>query len=374
MRAEIIIIGGNHHNTLGVIRSLGRRGINSDVILITSDKNPFVGKSRYINTLQILTDRKDALDVLLLHEHEALIPIIACSDQDALFLDINKEKLKGKYYLPVTSSCEGLKYWMNKNAMSELAESVGLSVPQYYYISTTDSSIEYPVIVKPLKSVDGSKKDIKICENKTDLDEFLSGKQINNIQVQSFIKKKFEFQLIGCSIDSGKEVIIPGYSKIIRQPNNTNTGFLSYHRLDNTFPIKECTEFLRRVSYSGLFSMEFLRGEDGKDYFMEINFRNDGNAICVTAAGVNLPFIWYAANMGLNYDEEASSPVHDVLVMPEFDDFLTNVVHKKISLKTWVRDLRRTDCFMEYSSDDKAPFFSRLKFEVERLFKKCFYC
>ena len=36
----------------------------------------------------------------------------------------------------------------------------------------------------------------------------------------------------------------------------------------------------------------FVRDNEGNDYFLEINMRNDGNAYCVTSAGVNLPYIW----------------------------------------------------------------------------------
>lgn len=39
MYSTPIIIGGNHHNTLGVIRALGYKGINSLVILVTNEKN-----------------------------------------------------------------------------------------------------------------------------------------------------------------------------------------------------------------------------------------------------------------------------------------------------------------------------------------------
>ena len=54
---------------------------------------------------------------------------------------------------------------------------------------------------------------------------------------------------------------------------------------------------------------------------MEINFRNDGNAICVTAAGFNLPYIWYLYNTGGNYREEIeASKVKPTYVMPEFAD------------------------------------------------------
>ena len=41
-----------------------------------------------------------------------------------------------------------------------------------------------------------------------------------------------EFQLIGCSLDGGETIIIPGYTRILRQPRNTNTGYLEYSPIE----------------------------------------------------------------------------------------------------------------------------------------------
>ena len=107
--------------------------------------------------------------------------------------------------------------------------------------------------------------------------------------------------------------------------------------------------------------MEYLRDRNGNDYFMEINMRNDGNGICVTGAGVNLPYIWYQYCVGEDYQKEASNTIKDIFVMPEFDDFRNYVVSRRISLWDWIKDIRKTDVFMEFSNNDRMPFFCMLK-------------
>ena len=47
MMKEIIVIGADHHNTLGVLRSLGEKGINSILLLISENKKSYVAKSKY---------------------------------------------------------------------------------------------------------------------------------------------------------------------------------------------------------------------------------------------------------------------------------------------------------------------------------------
>ena len=45
-KKKVIVIGGNHHNTLGVLRSLGEKGVFSELILVTSSKYPYVKYSK----------------------------------------------------------------------------------------------------------------------------------------------------------------------------------------------------------------------------------------------------------------------------------------------------------------------------------------
>lgn len=47
MNKEVIVIGGNHHNTLSVLRSLGEKGVLSLLIVVSHDTKPYVGYSKY---------------------------------------------------------------------------------------------------------------------------------------------------------------------------------------------------------------------------------------------------------------------------------------------------------------------------------------
>ena len=98
---------------------------------------------------------------------------------------------------------------------------------------------------------------------------------------------------------------------------------------------------------------------------MEINFRNDGNSICVTASGMNLPYIWYLYNSGIPIDKELCfEAMKEVLVMPEFND-IGNAIHRRISWGKWLDDVKRTDRFMEFSKRDQKPFWMYI---IKRIF------
>lgn len=362
MNKEIIVIGGNHHNTLGILRSLGERGIKSLLIIVSTDPKPYVGYSKYICEMKVVKDESCILSAMRsLHKSSEKAIVIACSDSISSYLDINRKSLYTDFILPGSDEEGKVTRLMNKNYMLQLALDCGLSVPKSLTVNTKHldiKSVEYPCIIKPLISKNGSKADIAICENESQLEEYFRSSNCEELQIQKYITKDIEFQLIGCSLNAGENVIIPGASIILRQPKNTNTGFLRYIPIrDFKYDRKSCVEFIRQTGYSGLFSLEFIRGEDGVDYFMEINFRNDGNSICVTASGMNLPYIWYLYNSGNNIDDELCyDSMKEVLVMPEFND-IGNAIHNRISWSKWISDVKNTDRFMEFSKHDQKPFW-----------------
>ena len=357
---KVIVIGGNHHNTLGVVRSLGRKGIKP-IVIITKSGSEKILASKYVGKGYSVEGSEAALALLNdFFLHESLKPVvIACHDNISSLLDLNRDKLKNYFILPGTAVQGRVTKVMNKQRMALLAEKVGMKVPNTLVLNSSSiisgEQLTMPCITKPLASRDGSKSEIKICYNKDELYAFLSKEKGRNFLVQQYIDKEIEFQLIGCSLNEGKEVIIPGVSVIIRQPLNTNTGFLHYTSLNSTFDktIEATQKFFCSIQYNGLFSAEFLRGRDGTDYFMEVNFRNDGNSIAVTNAGVNLPYIWFLASSGMDYKKEIH-PVHDEYVMPEFAE-LDLLANRSISKKQWKADMRLATSYMDYAEDDPAP-------------------
>lgn len=359
---KVIVIGGDHHNTLGVIRGLGERGLKSELILVTSGTMTFVDASVYV-TRTFKTENDDELINLLLEEYcnEKEKPVvICCSDTSSGVIDENRDTLEPYFILPGAKKQGMISRLMSKNIMSDLAREVGFQIPQTFY--GNDVGVEpcfpLPCIIKPLVSRKGSKLDIQIC---TTWEEVLQGVNhigVDNVLIQRFIDKDFEYQLMGCS--TKKEVIIPGVSKILRPCKGSNTSFLYYTSLDRDFcDIEKCKDYVRRTGYRGLFSLEFLRDKNGKDYFMEMNFRNDGNAICVTAAGMSLPYIWYLDCIGRDYSIEADKAIKPVYVMPDMAE-LKLLLTGQISPRQYVDDLRKTNCFMEYDSRDKKPFWKLL--------------
>ena len=364
---KVVVIGGDHHNTLGVIRGLGERGILSDLILVTPSKMTFVDASKYISRKWKIRKDEEIVETLMAHyKNEDTKPvIICCSDPSSGVIDDNLNKLNPYFYLPGSDQQGKISELMSKKKMADLALQVGLKIPSTSYITDYGkdiSQIKLPCIIKPIISRKGKKTEIAICRSFDELQKYADTHNICNVQIQDFIDKDFEYQLIGCSTKN--EVIIPGVSKILRPCKGSNTSFLHYMPMEEGFcEIEKCKEFVKRTGYHGLFSLEFLRDKNGNDFFMEINFRNDGNAICVTAAGMSLPYIWYLDCIGQDYSDELTKTITPVYVMPDMAE-LKLLLTRQISLREYIGDFRKTNRFMEYDKNDSKPFWKLIKYHI----------
>lgn len=356
---NIVVIGGSHHNTLGVVRALGERGYNVELVTIGKSKEHYVSSSRYVKKHHALLSVSELVPAMLkreIHKDKSKDVIISCADVVTERLNQSREILAEYYILPGNEKQGEMLRLADKTTMVAMAEKRGLQAPTVWRMPQDKNKVTFPCITKSYMSSHGGKDDVKIFRDVESWSEFLSECK-DKLFVQPYIEKKEEVQFIGCSLNGGEEVIIPGMSKILRSQPNTNTGLLEYGPIEPfyTETVENSKQYIRDCGYSGLFSIEFLRAKNDQIFFLEINFRNDGNAWCVTAAGVNLPTIWVKACLGEHYDEELKE-VKKILVMPEFQDFKLVLQHK-IKLRQWLRDIKNTNSFLDWNRKDKKPFF-----------------
>ena len=362
---KAIVIGGIHHNTLGIIRGLGIKGICPDAYIITKTGSAGSVKSKYINKTIIFEDEQKMLVHLLAtaSSYKDKVVLYAAGDAVSAIIDKNYDRLKDTYVFFNASGT--LHEWMNKEKMSSLAASLGMNVPQHFVHKvgeTLPDNIDFPCITKAISSIEGDKSDTTICQNRDELENFLSTPNLCPlIQIEKFIKKELEFQFIGVSLNGGETIVIPGHSHIDRPNGIQNTYFFNYIANDETFAdtLEKAKAFIKATGYSGHFSVEFLRGVDGRDYFLEMNFRNDGNAICVIDSGFNIPYIWYLWATGGDYMSEIkNSTFKPVCYCPEMF-YVLQCAYGEVPFFTLVRDLFRANSFTNYYKGDSPHFWRK---------------
>lgn len=369
---KVVVFGNDHCNALGVIRSLGEAGVRPYAIFV--GKRNFCFKSRYLQRYWYVEDRLSGLNILhdFFENENTKTIVIPTGDDEASILDLHYEELKDSFYVPNAGQQGRVTHYMNKEVMRQLAEQCGIKTPKSWVLSKNDiipEDIIYPCITKSLLSIWGGKKDIFICKNRDELCKALKEIQSVQVQVQECLEKKTEILLMGCSLEHGHRVVLPGSAIYLRLQRGNYGGYFMYSdAISEKVNLKNLELYLQRIGYEGFFSIEFLVTPTDELYFMEINLRNDGYAYSVTVAGINLPYVWCSYCAGMPIKEK--SVAKTIYAMNEYLDYEQFVATKKITLWKWLFSLRKIDVFLYYNKRDMMPFFYALKKKVLKSFKR----
>ena len=336
---KAVVVGIIHHNTLSMVRCLGMKGIQTDLIICDNKAvGNYVATSKYINRVVTVANATEAVAVL--HKDYQYDAWLICSDDVAALVDTN------------------LVTMMDKQHQVELAKIVGLDVP-YSQVARIGSEVavitQFPCIVKPLESIHGGKR-IDVCKDKEELYiTFKSYEKGDVVQVQQFIQRDYEIVVDGVSLSDGN-IIIPGYIHKYRDlmGGTTFSETKDIASLSDNL-VDKIKSLIKQMNYTGLFGVEFIVCRD-KYYFIEINLRNDATTYALAVAGVNLPYIYYLNNNGDNYEHETRCKIREIKAMVELRD-VTFLLKGKISLVQWIKDYNRAECKYYKVKGDLQPFY-----------------
>lgn len=355
----------DHYNPLGVIRSLGEKGIKPIVILVS--KAPvLIPKSKYIGVLHRVDSIQEGYELLIkLYSNEEYKPFVFCSDDNCeSYLDCHYEYLKDSFIF--YNACEQGRVTLlqNKEEIIKLAQQVGLSVPKSEVVETgvLPRTLRYPIITKVLASTMGAwKGDVYICYNEVELEEAYKKIKSDKLILQEYISKQGEFCMEGFSINDGNDIFIPYVADYIRYYND------SYGHYMNIIPfhegeLKEKIKALFKLTkYNGIFEIEFMKGPDGHQYFLEINMRASTWNYAITVGGGNLPYFWAKSTIaGRVLYEEMNLRDQPFKAMVEITDFFNNVIHGNVSVCQWIKEFRSSECTYTYNKKDNLPFYAQL--------------
>lgn len=362
---EVFIIGGDHYNTLGVVRSLGEKGVFSHVLIQGGSNKSFVLKSKYVKDGYVCEDDKELLHQLSKVTWGDKPVLFCCSDRALEFVLSHYDELAGFFILPVCRDYRLTVSLLEKSFITDYASHHGVSVPLSWTAKNREipEDIVYPVITKSLTSLGGSKSDMVVCNNKEDLVKVFTNHHCDDYQIQQYIDYEKEISILGCVLPDG-EVVFSGCIDKLRTCMIGTSSFAVM--VDNALlgKEKETLEImLKATGYSGLFSAEYLL-KDGKYYFLEVNFRNDGNTYVATAAGINLPYIWYSSCCNCNVEiTKGSFPCYFML---DIEDFFARK-RNGISFCQWNNDRKRVNAFLVFSKQDTKPFKKKVYlYTIER--------
>lgn len=301
---RIIIIGGNHLNTLSVIRCLGECNCRIHV-LIHADQaldDMVCANTRFSKgNSSVVSKTEDGIVQWLLSESESEKQILfPCSDFAAYVIDKNSEILKKYYLIPgFTDKPRMVCQLMSKWDQKKFADKYDIPMAKSWLIETNNQivtlpeDIVYPCIIKPNKSAFGVKDDITICSNEEELQSaitVLKEQYPQELLLQEYIKKTSEFDCMGCILNNKDQSITNTINKIYDMGGNT-----VYAQFTENPLISKVNDIvisrLYEMGYRGMFDVEYILSEE-KVYLIEINFRHCGVGFGAIKNKVYAPYLW----------------------------------------------------------------------------------
>lgn len=360
-----------HYNPLGVIRSLGQKGIHPDFIAIKG-RMRLSSKSKYLNRVHEVETVEEGYEVLLreygdVAQKTGKKPFIICSDDKTIgYLDLHFDELKDKFTFFNAGQKGRINDYMDKFRILELAKKHGLNILESQVVTRGEipSGLKYPIITKSISPNSGGwKSDVFICENSYELNEAFKKIKSEEVMLQHFVEKNNEYAVEGCSVNHGKDTLLSIYSTY----NYLIKGYYSPYRTSGSFD-KEDTigkglrGMIEEIGFEGIFDAEFLLGPDDQYYFLEINFRNTTWSYASAVVGMPLPYIWAKSMLeGKIIDGAFKSTKKPFLCMVEPIDYNLRCKQRGYSKIKWFAELLKCKCKDYWNWRDLRPSILTLK-------------
>jgi len=366
-----IVIGGDFQG-LGVVRSLGERGV--PIFLVEHELS--IGRySRYVKRRTKglpLFSNEDFTDYLIrLAKKEGLKGWVLFPNNDLVvkFLSLNRERLAEWYMNPAPPWETVRKFYFKKN-IYDIAEGLSIAIPKIYRSKDLkgliSQDIEFPVVLKPSVGhhyfPKTKKKAVKV-ENKDRLvKEYHKMASIidpSEIIVQEMIET-VPGNLYSYATFFDGERSIAGLSARRWRQHPIVFGQATTYAQSVDLPVLKnlATKLLKELGYYGLAEVEFMKDEkDGFFKFLEINGRPWGWHTLAKAAGINLPYMQFQHLLGMKCDNcEPVLGVKWFRLLTDIPTVMSELKDGRLKFKTYLDSLKGKKEFAVFSTKDPLPF------------------
>ena len=364
-------------NGLGVVRSLGRKGVKVIGIVLTDQG--VARYSRYCEALAPPTAKVDEAEflsrLLALCERMTAPPVLfPTNDESTALLSKYEQELASRalFVLPARQTMRDI---LNKDGTKRLAIECGIQIPtthlasSFAHLREIAARMHYPVLFKPRNHysihLPERAKNITFHEPAELTAFFAVYPHLAAMGVFQEIIHGGDGYILVCAayLDRDSEPLAVYTGRKLRQLQ-PDYGVTSYGLSENLPEIADMTvRFLQRIRYKGLVAVEYVQDRNtGQVYFLEINARSYYHNALFLSCGVNLPWIAYL--------DAVRHPMLAREVMPrqkyglKWLDFARDARSFRLKHKAgelgwgpWLRSLAQARSFAVFALDDLRPFW-----------------
>lgn len=355
MRKMIIIGSSNNFNELGLVRSFGVNGIKPYGIIICKKKqwkHDWLHLSRYWKKCYRVDSGKEAIDFLIKHfSDEKEKPCVTTPvDYIVQMIDENYGKLSSRFIFQNINNKEGeITYYSNKLEQAELTRSLGFDSLSSEIIILNEfdenKQLDFPIILKPAACGEGSKDDIVICRNMSDMTtaiDVLKKKNYRRILCQKYLENRTEIIAYG-AVSKKFDLVSYTVLKNIRQwPEPYGVGSYGALVLDQHIQefVNKFYHAIMQFGYDGPLDTDiFMDNDTGNIYVSEYNWRPGGRNYTSLGTEVYSIVLWYL--LYNNIDILKYKVINKIggYTMNDSTDF-NHVINGKITLKQWKKEFK----------------------------------
>jgi D-aspartate ligase len=366
-----VVLGGDYQG-LGIVRSLGRRGIP---ICVLDDEASIAGFSRFSTHRRRVPDLHDA-DGTLEALHRArkrwgldgwvLYPT---RDETVAVLSAHRDEL-ARYFRVPTPPWACIEQAWDKRRTYGLASSLGIPAPRTWCPTTEADLAEVdtsaPLVIKPAIKEHffyaTGVKGWRVDGHDALVETYRRARSVvgsdGEVLVQQLIPGGGAAQLAYCAFAKNGSVIA-SMTVVRRRQHPSDLGRAStfVETLDEPALAEPSQRFLSAIGYTGLVELEYkLDPDDGVHKLLDVNARTWGYHTLGRAAGVDFPYLLYLDQLGEEVPAAtARAGVRWVRLSTDVPNAVRDLRRGTLRLREYLASLRHVDEEAVFSLRDPLP-------------------
>jgi predicted ATP-grasp superfamily ATP-dependent carboligase len=312
---RVLVLDANQRSALAVTRSLGAKGLH--VVAADETRRTLAGSSRHCKETFVHPSPyghpDDFVATVRRESAQRGVGVIFPMTDITTALLLQKQEQFDGFILPC-SSIEAFDRLTDKWKLHELAQELGISIPQTVFLrQATDlpgalSQLAYPLVLKPHRSriwTEGRwvTAEVKYAHSAQEAERIVTAYEWlsrHPFLVQEYIRG--QAQGIFALYNQSEPVVFFAHKRLREKPPSGGVSVLS-ESVEVPPRLREIAhKILEAVKWHGVAMVEFKVAPDGTPYLMEVNARFWGSLQLAIDSGVDVPWLLYQVATGQTPD------------------------------------------------------------------------
>ncbi len=370
MNPAAVVVGGDYQG-LGIVRSLGRRGVR---VVVLDDEPSISRASRYTSRFERVPELRDA-------EQTKQILIDTCTrlglqgsvlyptrEETVATIAAHRTELAEYFRLP-TPAWEAVQPAWDKRETYQRAERLGIPIPRCWFPASAadldEIDLSSPVILKPAIKENffyTTRAKAWRVDTRAELaaayEKALDIVGAAEVIVQELIPGGGEQQVAYCAFFKDGDPVAEMTVRRRRQhPSDFGRASTYVETIDLPELGKHALTFLRDIGYYGLVELEFKEDRrDGSYKLLDVNARTWGYHSLGQAAGVDFPHLVYRDQIGQPVESaQARHGVRWIRLATDLPNAALDIRAGRARLGAYLKTLRGVDTEAVFSLRDPLP-------------------